>query len=362
MLKLVQLLNLLKKMVSPSQHRQVAPLRGRPTIFGNVYEKNVIFLIDTSGSMYHSLDVVKEHLIEVLFFRATSGRDTMFNIIEFSEDVNKWGDKLVPCTPRTVSLAAEWIHTLKCRTSTNTMEALFQAYEDDGMDALYMVTDGLPDQRPSVIQENVRRLHKGRPIHCIYLTGTHTDPAAIEFLEDIARETQGSLHTITLSLYGRIQKVAPVFNQRTEYMRHYDGEFLSMNLTPEFNQSASIDARNYVNLQPNPTRPTSAPPASGFVPRIYDPGSHVTVLTAPHGLVTIPHVSRSKYFQPHTRGSSKILDYADAVIASRGLKNLEGSVKRSVPVAASIMKGKKVLARKDADGLYYMGTVKEQVS
>ena len=346
-------------MVSPKQHRPVVPLRGRPTIFGNVYEKNVVFLLDTSGSMYPNLDVVKEHLIEVLFFRATSGRDTMFNIIEFSEDVNRWGDRLVPCTPRTVSLAGEWIHKLRCRTSTNTMEALFQAYEDDGMDAIYLVTDGLPDQRPAVVLENVRRLHKGRPIHCVYLTGTHADPAAVEFLEDLARETQGSLHTISLSLYGRIQKVNPVFNQKTEFVRHYDGEFvISPNIRPDLSQSSEV--KKSVSFEQIPTRPTSAP-LSRSPGMIYSTDSQVAVLKAPHGLVPIPYVS-SKFFQPRARGSSRILDYADAVIASRGLKGLESSANQPVPVAASIMKGKKVLARKDSDGLYYMATVTEQVS
>ena len=337
-------------MVSPSYGQLVAPLRGRPTIFGNVYEKNVVFLLDTSGSMYHSLDVVKEHLLEVLFARAISDRDTMFNIIEFNEEVSKWADRLVTCTPRTVSVVSEWIHELKCGTSTNTMEALIKAYEDDGMDAIYLVTDGLPDQSPPVIIENVRRLYKGRPIHAIYLTGTHSDPAAKEFLEELAKITKGSFHCISLTLYGRIQRVTPIFNQRTEFMRHYDGEFLSPNLT-------SVSGTNTT-----PHRPTSAPPASGFVPRIYDPGTPVTLLKAPHGSVPIPYVSWSKYDQD--RGTSQVLQYADAVLASRGLsKDSDKSIgNTSVPVAASVMKGMKVLARKDSDGLFYMASVKEKVN
>ena len=338
------------KMVSPSYGQQVAPLRGRPTIFGNVYEKNVVFLLDTSGSMYHSLDVVKEHLLEILFARAISGRDTMFNIIEFNEEVNKWADRLVACTPRTVSIASDWIHKLRCGTSTNTMEALIEAYEDDGMDAIYLVTDGLPDQTPSVIVENVRRLHKGRPIHAIYLTGTHSDPAAKEFLEDLAKITKGSFHTISLTLYGRIQKVTPVFHQKTEFMRHYDGKLLSPNLTSVFNATNTA-----------PERPTSAPPASGFVPRMYDPGTPVTLLRAPHGAVPIPYVSWSKHDEE--RGTSKVLQYADAVLASRGLSKDSQTTSGStnVPVAASIMKGMKVLARKDSDGLFYMANINKQV-
>ena len=146
--------------------------------------------------MYHSLDVVKEHLLETLIARSTSGRDTMFNVISFDESVNRWANRLVQSTPRTVSSASQWIHKLKCGTSTNTMGALLQAYEDDGLDAIYLVTDGLPDQRTSVILENIHRVQKGRPVHAMYITGVHSDPAAMEFLENLARETKGSLHII----------------------------------------------------------------------------------------------------------------------------------------------------------------------
>ena len=41
-------------------------MKGIPTMFGEVLEKNVTFCIDTSGSMYRGLEVVKEHLIETL--------------------------------------------------------------------------------------------------------------------------------------------------------------------------------------------------------------------------------------------------------------------------------------------------------
>ena len=343
-------------MVSASGN-QVSPLRGRPTMFGNVCEKNVIFLIDTSGSMYHSLNVVKEHLLEILFARAISGRDSMFNMISFSEEVDKWSDRLIQCTPRTVSIASEWINKLKCGTSTDTMGALLQAFEDKCVDAVYMVTDGLPDQRPAVILENVRKVYKWRPVHSIYLTGTHTDPAAKEFLEDLSRLTQGSFHIISLTLYGGIQKVVPVFSHKTAYSRDFEGDMISTNLlAPKQSSDGTIDSRNYTNLS---KRPGSAPPASGFVPRLYDPGTPVTILRAPHGVIPIPYVSWGKYVQP--RGTSKILDYADAVIKARGLADEVGVSKSSVPVAASVMCGMKVLAKRDADGLYYMAVVQEQV-
>jgi hypothetical protein len=290
--------------------------------------------------MYHSLDVVKEHLLEILIARATSGRDTMFNIIHFDENVNRWADRLVQCTPITVSSASQWVHALKCGTSTNTMGALLQAYEDDGLDAIYLVTDGLPDQRPAVVLEHIHRLHNGRPIHATYITGTHSDPAAIEFLENVARETKGSLHIISLTLTGSIKKVTPVYNEKTQYIRNYEGIFWEMD------------------------RPTFAPPTSGLVfPTCsYDPNlSNVRILSAPYGPVPITYVPNTRFWYDKPRCHSKILDYADSVIASRGLAKFVDRAASSVPVAASVIKGTKFLARREADSLYYLATVKDQV-
>ena len=41
--------------------------QGGQTLFGRIPEKNVYFLIDTSGSMHHQLGFVKSHLVEVEF-------------------------------------------------------------------------------------------------------------------------------------------------------------------------------------------------------------------------------------------------------------------------------------------------------
>lgn len=40
--------------------------RKEPTIFDDVAENNPIFLVDTSGSMYSRLGIVKQHLKEYL--------------------------------------------------------------------------------------------------------------------------------------------------------------------------------------------------------------------------------------------------------------------------------------------------------
>lgn len=47
-----------------------------PTLFDDVAERNVTFLIDTSGSMYSRLAIVKQHLKEYLKKMAFRGNLT----------------------------------------------------------------------------------------------------------------------------------------------------------------------------------------------------------------------------------------------------------------------------------------------
>ena len=84
-----------------------------PTIFGRIKAKNVTFLVDISGSMYRILDDMKDQLIRAISDISTNDYDAMFNLIAFSDDVYPWASSLMPCTPRTVSIASDWIRYVR---------------------------------------------------------------------------------------------------------------------------------------------------------------------------------------------------------------------------------------------------------
>ena len=82
-------------------------------------------------------------------------------------------------------------------------------------------------------------------------------------------------------------------------------------------------------------------------------------------LTSLPHISYKDQTSEYASGknfNSKVLDYADALSKARGLAQSAGIRCSSTPLASSIMKNVKVLARLDRDGLYYLGHVMEQVS
>ena len=61
------------------------------------------------------------------------------------------------------------------KTGTNTLDAILTAYGDPACDAVVLVTDGLPDQRPEEILDHVSYASHGRPVHAIYLAHSETD-------------------------------------------------------------------------------------------------------------------------------------------------------------------------------------------
>ena len=103
-----------------------------------------------------------------------------------------------------------YFRNLGSKASTNTQDALLTALEDDKTEAIYLITDGLPNDRPSVILRNVEEGLKGREIHCFYICGSKDDSPAVEFLKMLAEMTGGSLHLLCHDENGRIVDIEKV--------------------------------------------------------------------------------------------------------------------------------------------------------
>ncbi|XP_067902455.1 uncharacterized protein C11orf16 homolog isoform X2 [Heterodontus francisci] len=108
----------------------VLQFRGFPTLFGDIRDTNVTFVLDTSESMQAHFSTVKYHLVETLLAKAYSTNYTRFNIVEFSNKVTKWCDRIVTCSPQTVYSAIQWIQSLSCTLGRNLLGALTAAFDD----------------------------------------------------------------------------------------------------------------------------------------------------------------------------------------------------------------------------------------
>ena len=327
---------------SPCSTHSLLTMKGFTTIYGNIPEKNVTFVIDTSGSMYNCLDAVKEHLIETLLQRAHKDEESMFNIIEFNTEVLQWADKLVRCTPQTVAVAASWIKNLSAKTGTSTLDALLTAFSDTTAEAVYLITDGLPDQNTSEILDHVSYASKNRPIHCFYISGSNTDEAATEFLHELSVETCGSFHILSVTNDGALEKITPVYSNdqmHSHVIRSTEG-----NIYPHLRDYGLTTT---LAATPEETLLFHNPANASFY---YPVGnSYVPVANYPIPYMA-PNYAWSRYrpTKAWVRQTESIIDTANNVAIS--------------PAAGALLVGTKVLARRNSDGLYYLGSVKSQVN
>ena len=337
----------------PSENTTMAEEVHRPAtlphLFGNIREKNVVFCLDTSGSMYASLDAVKEHLIECLQMLSQDPSPTQFNLIEFSTEVTQWCDKLVVCTPQTVSIASEWIKKLEAKTGTNTLDALTAAFITNGCEAVVLVTDGIPDQSPTNILEEVALMSGSRPVHCYYINnGIEADQCSIEFLEDLAMETYGSFHIVTIAQHGAIERVTPVYRAEASaerIIRTTHGNIYPLT-QKDCRLSTTLDAPvEYVIEEPR--RDILLETDNMYFPSYtFDDARYLYSYHLPS-----QGWSRYRPAKAWTKAANKIIETATAEKLPSHLS----------PGPGSLLIDTKVLARRHEDGYFYKGTVKSQV-
>ena len=91
-------------------------------IFLGIKEQNVTFCIDISGSMYSTLNIVKEQLIQYLLEQSLVTRfnlNRLFNLIAFSTEVYPWSNGCVLWNTATVNSCLDWIRDLETKTGKN---------------------------------------------------------------------------------------------------------------------------------------------------------------------------------------------------------------------------------------------------
>ena len=320
-------------------------LNGDSLVFGEVREHRVTFCIDTSGSMYDCLDTVKDQLIATLEQRARQARDgdAAFNVVEFSTTVVQWADEMVSWTPAMVAVASKWIRDLRPQTGTNTHDAVVAALSDPTCDAVYLVTDSVPDQPVDDVVDAVLRAAGKRPIHCRYIQRHAANSAALAFLRDLAMETFGSLFAVTVSAHGDVLDVEPIY--RAEMTAERLVRTTSGDVFPSGYKLCSVGT----SLDGLP--PTAPPAVTAVVAPMVPPWPYClfpwpyryyyTVLEG--GGSAAMRWRPGKAWMKHTR------EFSDRIVSA------------PVPGAGAMLVGQQVLARRHRDGFFYMGTVKSQV-
>ncbi|XP_053845481.1 inter-alpha-trypsin inhibitor heavy chain H4 isoform X1 [Vidua macroura] len=192
-----------------------------------VFPKNVIFVIDRSGSMTgRKIEQTRDALLKIL---QDLRQEDHFSFITFNNKVVEWKSSLLPATEENVASAAALVQTLTARGGTDISGALLAAVgvlekaeglPEQSISMIILLTDGQPtsgERNVEVIQENVQKAINGK--YALFCLGFGFD-VSYKFLEKMALSNGGIARRIyenadaALQLQGFYQEVAtPILMQ-----------------------------------------------------------------------------------------------------------------------------------------------------
>jgi len=168
-------------------------LSGSRRVFGTIVEKNVVVLIDTSGSMVSSMDELKRELAALVWDQIRH-QATKFNLIRFASEVVSWKPSLTSTSDDSCQDAVEWVSDFEANGSTSTLSALQLAFEDSEVQGIYLLTDGKPDNSTTMVLREVAKLNSGRNVRVHCISFNCDDSVANKFLQLLASQTGGRYH------------------------------------------------------------------------------------------------------------------------------------------------------------------------
>ncbi|NXH59783.1 ITIH3 inhibitor, partial [Rhabdornis inornatus] len=163
--------------------------------------KNIIFVLDTSGSMYgREIEQTKEALLKIL---DDIKEDDYFNFILFDSDISIWKETLIKATPENLDEARKFVRHISAQGMTNLhgglmrgIDILNAAREENlvpkrSASIIIMLTDGQPNVGVSnthEIEKAVKKAIDGR--YTLYNLGFGSG-VDYGFLERMALENKG---------------------------------------------------------------------------------------------------------------------------------------------------------------------------
>ncbi|XP_009458921.1 PREDICTED: inter-alpha-trypsin inhibitor heavy chain H4 [Nipponia nippon] len=194
-----------------------------------VFPKNVIFVIDRSGSMAgRKIEQTREALLKIL---QDLRPEDHFGFITFSSKVAEWKSSSLQATAENVASAAGFVQTLSASGGTDINRALLTAVSvldkaerlpERSVSMIILLTDGQPTSGESnvqVIQENIQKAVNGK--YALFCLGFGFD-VSYKFLEKMALSNGGIARRIyenadaSLQLQGFYQEVATPILMRIE--------------------------------------------------------------------------------------------------------------------------------------------------
>ncbi|XP_063270109.1 von Willebrand factor A domain-containing protein 3A isoform X2 [Prinia subflava] len=168
-------------------------LSGSRRLFGTILEANVCVLIDTSGSMGPYLPPVTKELTSLIWEQLRKNK-VRFNLLRFADNTESWRESLVEATDESCHDAVQWASTCRAHGNSCILAALQKALSFQGVEALYLLTDGKPGTSCSLILKEIESLIKKQDTKIHTICFSCADRGAVEFLKKLASQTGGRFH------------------------------------------------------------------------------------------------------------------------------------------------------------------------
>merc|ERR1719291_535130 len=134
------------------------------SIFGGIPENNLLFLLDTSGSMQVYIEDVQAALNLVLIqqFRKSSKR---FSVLSCTGRQVELFPELRASSAQNLEDAMYFIERLTTGGQSNILDALRRAFGYEDLEAIYVVTDGKCEIGDALLHlvRSLHRKHRGKP-------------------------------------------------------------------------------------------------------------------------------------------------------------------------------------------------------
>lgn len=191
--KIAQLKQMEKQISGNLQQRSRYGTLEPRTFYGvKVFERNILFVLDISGSM----DIGEARLQLKNAYHALGPQES-FNIIAYNNNLIIWKEGLVLASQENKKQADQWVTTIYNGGNTDIYSALqiafTTAWKSIRTDSIYLVTDGLPTAGPVLdpfqIIAAVRKWNQGKniSIHVIGVGPQQDRP----FLKTLAEQNYG---------------------------------------------------------------------------------------------------------------------------------------------------------------------------
>ncbi|XP_074662479.1 uncharacterized protein LOC141915013 isoform X2 [Tubulanus polymorphus] len=197
----------------------------------------------------------------------------------------------------------------------------------------------MPDQHADDILDHVNYVWEGRPVHCYYVSGRTSDPAATKFLQDLASETYGSFHVVSVTTHGCIERVSPIFRSD-----HSNSKIIRTSRGAIFPDTKACSVSSTL----------AGDPLMDYLPY---PRVHIDDVTC----LPIPYYFPYHYYYYHPYYAWSRYRPARAWMKNQEKLQTETGDMGLSPAAGALLINKQVLARRQKDGYYYKGSVKSQI-